>query len=307
MFATLLGPYPVEADAIVEGFGAGLELLADGRPAGDPRAGPAELVDRWRQADVRARGLDGDPRPVKACLVGPYSSIPSGGSVRARRAAIILAAEATVETILALNAAGAIFVQVEEDAFVRLAADDVAERALAAEGLRRLTANLPSGVHVCLSIAGGSAHRAGADLLFDAPFHSYALDLCAGPDNWYLAAAAPGDRGLIVGVADARTPERDEEPIMVWGARYAASLGGRGLDRVGLCPSAGLEGLTPAQARRKLSGLAAAARVAAIADPDELKRSLDPRAVDARSAALGRYAPGPRGSVPLPRPRDDPA
>ena len=75
---------------------------------------------------------------------------------------------------------------------------------------------------------------------------------------------------------------------MIWAARYASSLGGRGPERVGLAPAAGLEALPRDVARSKLAGLAEAARKAALPD-DELMTQLDPRAIDARSAALGRF------------------
>ena len=51
---------------------------------------------------------------------------------------------------------------------------------------------------------------------------------------------------------------------MIWAARYAAATNGRGYERVGLCPSAGLEALSPAVAEGKLAGLANAARKAGL-------------------------------------------
>jgi hypothetical protein len=151
--------------------------------------------------------------------------------------------------------------------------------------------------HVTLAILGGDAWAAGPELVYDAAFASYLYDLVAGPDNWRLAAKAPADRGLILGVADARDGKPDAEPVMIWAARYGASLQGRGLQRVGLAPSAGLERLPRDAALAKLRALAEAARKAGL-PPDELAASVDPRAVDARSAALGRYVPRPRRRGP---------
>jgi hypothetical protein len=82
---------------------------------------------------------------------------------------------------------------------------------------------------------------------------------------------------------------------MIWAARYAAGLSNRGLDRVGLSPSTGLEYLPRDRARQKIEALGQAAAKAATRDPEELKRALDPRAVDSRTAALGRYAPAAAG------------
>jgi hypothetical protein len=80
---------------------------------------------------------------------------------------------------------------------------------------------------------------------------------------------------------------------MVWGARYAAALNDRGLDRVGLSPSTGLEYLPRDRARAKIEALASAARIAALTEPDELRAALDPRALDKRTAAYGGVVPRP--------------
>ena len=69
---------------------------------------------------------------------------------------------------------------------------------------------------------------------------------------------------------------------------------------MGIAPSAGLGGLTHAQARAKIRSVGEAARLAGLEDAEELRRSVDPRAVNSRSAALGRYEPG-RGTALGPR------
>ena len=90
-------------------------------------------------------------------------------------------------------------------------------------------------------------------------------------------ATAPRERGLILGVADARTDRRDVVPVSVWAARYGASMGARGLDRIGLAPSAGLEERSPAVARVKLRRLAEAAAMASL-EGDALREALPKRA-----------------------------
>jgi hypothetical protein len=70
------------------------------------------------------------------------------------------------------------------------------------------------------------------------------------------------------------------------------------LHRVGLAPSGSLAGLDPERAGLILAMLGRAARLLA-AGPAEALAALDPRAVDARSAALGEY----RQDRPRPRPR----
>ena len=238
---------------------------------------------------ARERGVEAPP--VKQCLVGPYTlgRLSDAGDVGRERLVLALA-EALNEELRALRAAGAPVVQLDENALTRIGPDDDAERRLAAEALRRVTRDLDD-LHLCLSITMGDAAAVGADVLFEAPFRSYLLDLIAGPDNWELIARAPHERGIVCGVADARNTMPDDEPVMIWAAHYAASTQARGLDRVALAPSASLEYLPRDRAKAKIEALAEAARKAAITDPEELARQMDPRAVDIRSAALGRYAP----------------
>jgi hypothetical protein len=65
------------------------------------------------------------------------------------------------------------------------------------------------------------------------------------------------------------------------------------MDRVGIAPSGSLEGLSAATARSILDLLGEAARTIA-GGRDEMLARLDPRAIDARSAALGHYRPARR-------------
>ena len=107
---------------------------------------------------------------------------------------------------------------------------------------------------------------AGPEAVFGAPYASHLFDLIAGPDNWYLVRAAPGDRGIICAALVAGVPgaKRDQAPLLAWAAQYAASANGRGLDRVGLANASPLGGLTPAAAREALGGLGRAAALAAL-------------------------------------------
>ena len=136
--------------------------------------------------------------------------------------------------------------------------------------------------------------RSAPGQLFGPAYRSYLFDLIAGPDSWRTIAKAPGDRGIIVGVADATGEREARLEEAVWAAGYAASLGGRGIARVGLAPSEGLESLDPDRARAIIALLGEAARLLA-GDPEALLRRLDPRAVDPRSAARGAYRPEHRG------------
>jgi len=272
------------------------------RAIGTPRWESAVTVADWTFANEAAASLAKErgiaAPPVKQCLVGPYTlgRLSDPGSL-GREKLVLALAEALNEELHGLHAAGAPVIQLDENALTLIGSDDDAERSLAAEALRRVVRGLDD-AHLCLSVTMGDAVGFGPDALFELPFRSYLFDLIAGPDNWELIARAPGDRGIVCGVANARNTRRDEEPVMVWAAHYAASTSGRGIDRVGLSPSTGLEYLPRDRAKAKIEAVAEAARKAAIADPEELAAALDPRAVDKRSAALGRYSPpSERGAV----------
>lgn len=309
MFATLAGSYPVPADApparalgvvLVAQADAGLGLLSDGivHRSDDP----STLVKAWTAArDAAAR--EGIELPVKLAVAGPWARVAlHAGTSRAPssaadapdgQASAALSAAATLAAALAaVIAAGCPVIEIHEPV-ATLPGGAGAGTAFAAVH-RLLLAGLPAEAHATLAITGGDAEALGAEALFGVPYRSYLFDLIAGPESWRTIARAPGDRGIIVGVADAtgrRSPGLEE---VAWAASYAASLGGRGLARVGLAPSGGLDGLDPARAQALIGLLGEAARLLA-GDPEELQRRFDPRAIDLRSAALGEYRPDPRG------------
>jgi len=300
VFASILDRYPGASPAEIENviraqFDAGMGMLGDGivwDVSGSIAAMDA-AVGAWNDAAETARALADretpgiEPPLVKACLLGPWTATARSAGDVARRAATARVRDAAE----ALFEAGAPVVQLVEDALAQLDPGDADASAAAHRAL--VDATQPASGHLSLSVGGGSVDRLGAAFLFGLPFASYAFDLVNGPDNWRLIADAPADRGILCGVADCRTEARDEEAVMIWAARYAASTGGRGLERVALCPSSGLQSLGPDAAARKLDGLAAAARKAGL-PTQELAQSIDPRAVDARTSAMGRFEPGLR-------------
>jgi methionine synthase II (cobalamin-independent) len=302
LFATLLGPYPASREPLApdeavrgtveELAGAGLEPIGDGR--GAERAAATADVERivaaWRLA---ASATD---RAVKQALVGPYSLArrPVAGRAPGRPGATAATiAESIRGTIEALTAAGCPLIEIEEPAAVDVGGDE-RERRRFGDALRTATTGLGGAVHLSLVITGGNADAIGAATLFDLPFSSYAFDLIAGPDNWRLIAEAPADRGIVCGALDPSADAADRPELLIWAAHYAASTGGRGLVRVGLANASSLGGLSRERARAKVEVLATAARLAAAASPDELAAALDPRAVDIRSAATGKYSPTAR-------------
>ena len=230
--------------------------------------------------------------PVAQAVPGPWTLAirdvggwgdPSVVAGRALELAGALAADLT-----ALAEAGCTVVLVNEPAAVAVGEDD-GRRAAFVRAQRRLLADAP-GVHAMLAITGGSAHLARPATIFGAPYASYLFDLIAGPDNWYLVRAAPGDRGivcaaLIAGVPDAR---KDQAPVLSWAAHYAAASNGRGLDRVGIANASDLGRLAPGDASEALVALGRAATLAALPPREAVDLGMDPRSIVAK---VGRTRP----------------
>ena len=266
MFATLLGglprpPLPVAAsmDAIVEAVvraqeAAGLDPVTDG----GFQAGSSP-IEAWR---TTSQFTD---RAVKQAIDGPYTAGRSaGGSVAGasgeRIAATLARADALNRALRDLADAGCPLIEVHEPAATTIGADE-GERALFREAHARLLADV-RGSHVSLAVTGGNADEAGIETLLAAPYSSLAVDLIAGPDNWRLVAATPGDLGIVCGALPAVEGTDDGPELLLWAAAYAASTGGRGPARVGLATASSLAGLTWDSAVRKMERLGAAARQA---------------------------------------------
>jgi hypothetical protein len=277
VFATLLGTLPrpplgpdASPEAVLDACLAlqsehGLEPVTDGGwPITDDAAGS------WRATAQRAGRL------VKAVVVGPWTAGRLVGEVRT--------------DIAALVDAGCSWVEVHEQAAATLASK---ERIRFADAHRELTADFGPGVHLSLAITGGNADAAGIDTILAGAYASLALDLIDGPDNWRLAVAAPTEVGLICGAVSGREGSDDGPEILLWAADYAASSRGRGIDRVGLATAGSLAGLPWDVAAEKVRRLGEAARLVT-ASREERLASIDPRAVDIRSATLGRVEPRPR-------------
>jgi hypothetical protein len=321
MFATLAGGYPAADPGdgaagsrldrlrmlLAEQVEAGLGLLADGwidrsdpldavglalLPPGAsvPRRERPLLVDAW----TTAQDLAGD-LPVKQCVPGPYSlGRRFGGAGEPLRAELTLAlADVLAGELADLAAAGCPFIQVDEDGAVAIGPDP-AERRLFSDAQARLLMGLGAPgerPHVSLAISGGNADTAGPETIFGPAYDSHLFDLIAGPDNWRLITRAPVERGIVLGVLDARVPELDDPSLMVWAIGYAASTG-RGEERIGIAPSGSLVALGREAARAKIDLLGEVVGIVEHRHEEAIAASLDPRAVDARSAALGSWSGG---------------
>lgn len=320
MFGTLLGslPRPTGNDgsvvanddeavstALEAQLAAGLEPLTDGRlrPHGGlafvmglrgvvrgasglhlaelPVAQGPVTLEAWRFAAAHAQGL------VKQTLPGPYTlgrrlgaHDPDGATAAFSQA---LHAE-----IAALGDAGCRLIEIEERDAHLIGADDAERRRFADAHLALLAGT--EGLHLSLAIVGGNADAAGIATILAAPYSSLAVDLIDGPDNWRLVRQTPGDRGIVCGALSCREPSDEGPELQVWAAAYASSSNDRGTARVGLATAGSMRRLSWPVAIRKMTSLGNAARLAGL-PIEEAAPYLDPRAVDIRSAAMGRYAP----------------
>jgi methionine synthase II (cobalamin-independent) len=240
-------------------------------------------VDEWRFAAACSG------RAVKGSIVGPYTLARAvEARLHGREAVTLALAEALNAELRALASAGCPLLQVDEDA-ATLIGDSPGEKRLFREAQRRLLEGLGD-AHVSLAIRGGNADNAGAATILDAPYRSYLFDLCAGPANWRLVVDVPGDRGVIVGAADARSARTDDLEVLAFAIGYAASTSGRGHDRVGVATSGDMTDLGHDVAVAKVRRLGEVAAVY-VGPPGSLARAMDPRAIDIRSAAMGRSQP----------------
>jgi methionine synthase II (cobalamin-independent) len=290
MFATLLGPLP--------------------RPPLAPDASDLELVEMAVRAQVEAGlepvtdgGLENGRPPLgrwlamagltaaaaKQDVIGPLTAARG-----ADEADVLAAADAVNADLRALASAGCPLIEVHEPAAIEIGADEPARR-LFRDAHRRLLDGV-DGPHLSLAIIGGNADATGIETLLSAPYASLAVDLIAGPENWRLVVAAPGDLGIVLGALSPEAGSDDALEVLLWAAAYAASTAGRGPARVGLATAGSLARLPWDVAIDKMRRLGEAARLAGL-PPDELRRSIDPRAVDIRSAAFGRFVPR-RGRSP---------
>jgi hypothetical protein len=280
MFATLLGALPrpplpasvAQEELVRAAIGAqttvGLEPLTDGGWWGDRPA-----VEAWRATSAMTE------RAVKQVVLGPLSGGDASPSDAARGLNAVL---------LELAGAGCPLIEVHEPALTTLG-DDPGAWGRFADAHAILTDGV-TGTHLSLAIVGGSVDPAGIPAVIAAPYASLAVDLIAGPENWRLVRAAPGARGIVCGALSPQAGSDDGPETLLWAAAYAASGDGRGRDRVGLATAGSLADLPWEAAVTKLERLGAAVRLASLS-PDELRRRLDPRAIDARSAALGTAEP----------------
>ena len=298
VFATLLGPLPrpslpsgAAARDVVRAMiraqvSVGLEPVTDGA---DARLSDAPSAWREAQDIVLELGLD---VAVKQAVVGPYTlARQEPGSTLAE------CGQRVGAVVAALLEIGCPLVEVHEPALVGRQFDE-AERVAVVDSWRSLFGGGSAAPgHIALAVVGGDVTGFGP-ALYDPPFASYAFDLRKGPDNWRVIADAPGSRGIVAGALSTAADSDDGPELLAWAAHYAASMRGRGLDRVGLATAGSLGALSWDAALAKLAKVARAAEVAALRSFAEMAPHFDPRAASMKSAAFGRHV------KPVRRPRD---
>lgn len=137
-----------------------------------------------------------------------------------------------------------------------------------------------AGVHRALLPVGGNLVGLSHEEWLQIPAESLVINPIRDPESWRAAATWPGDRGLILALVPAPGDEAAEPvEILLWAVRYAASLGGRGLDRVGV---AGMLPITkaapdPAEAEKRIALLERLVELSA-ANEETLRAELDSRA-----------------------------
>jgi len=149
----------------------------------------------------------------------------------------------------------------------------------AREQLTTRLMQLPA-THRALLPVGGNLVGMSRDEWLQVPAESLVINPIRDPESWRAAATWPGDRGLILALVPAPGDEAPEPvEILLWAVRYAASLSGRGLDRVavaGMLPIA--KGAPdPAEAEQRIALLERLVQLSA-ANQETLRAELDPRA-----------------------------
>jgi hypothetical protein len=278
---------------------AGMDLVTDGHvgwadPVGATLAafavgdtGPGGMLVRAWTATAALTGAT-----VAQAVPGPCTlarrEVGEWGDLRVLNGQALAHAGVLAGELAALRDAGCAVVIVEEPAAVGLG-----RTPRAADGWVRAHRRLlrdAGDLHVMLAITGGAASDLGGRAVFGVPYGSLLVDLVGGPDNWHLVREAPGQRGIVCAalVAAPGTPLGDQSPQLVWAAQYAASMDGRGLERVGLANASSLGNLSTAEARAALQALAQAARYAVMSRTEAVAAGFDEKAWRVMPGAPGR-------------------
>ena len=150
------------------------------------------------------------------------------------------------------------------------------------------------GRHRMIITLGGSLAAQGASAWRSLPMESLLFDPIEDPDGWRAAATLPGECGVVLALIGGSGVAPVAREVLLWGLRYAASLGGRGGVRVGFTERPGRGWGDDAYASPAAGHAATYAALRALldltaADRETLERELDPRSISpvARIARRG--------------------
>jgi 5-methyltetrahydropteroyltriglutamate--homocysteine methyltransferase len=193
-------------------------------------------------------------RPVKAVLTGPYTigTLSDPGHLGHRRLVLELA-RALNQELRSLAEARPEWIQVDEPAIV----NNASVRYPRDFGLfRDAMAVLTEGLDAPLSLYTYHGDVADVPQFLELPFRLFGFDFVQGPENWELLNEWPREKGLGLGIVDARNVRLEEIGGLVEQVGKAVALTGEGVIHVS--PSCGLEFLPRETARRKLELVARA-------------------------------------------------
>jgi len=214
--------------------------------------GPLAWTGPITVADYRF-AAEYSPRPVKAVLPGPYTlaRLSRDEHYRSLEKCVMAYAEALNQEALALQEAGAAFIQLNEPAIVKHKTDlplflRAIERTL--EGVTGERA-----LYVYFGDVDGLYPQ-----VLNLPIDVLGLDFVAGARNPEVLKTALFTKTLGLGLIDARNTKMESVEQVVEGLRRVQEI--VSLDRVRLSPSCGLEFLPREVAQAKLARMVEGAR-----------------------------------------------
>ncbi|MDP3065010.1 MAG: methylcobamide--CoM methyltransferase [Chloroflexota bacterium] len=209
-------------------------------------AGPISVKDFSFAAACSAK-------PMKAVVTGPYTlaRLSHPACYADLRTLALDMASILNQEALALQEAGATFIQFDEPAIVR----HKDEIGLLEEASRIVTEGVTakSAVYTWFGDVDGIAER-----FFRMPFQVFGLDFVMGEGNWRAIEALPNGKELAAGIVDARNTRLEPVEQVVEAIVHLSYYLPRG--RLYLNPSAGLEYLPRQNAQAKLARLAESGR-----------------------------------------------
>ena len=220
-------------------------------------------------------------RRAVAALGGPFFATDAASARDARAAGLPIGLLVDAPGGVVTSAAPGLVAAVDPE-IVALRIPSFGDDAARAQALVALAASLAAlaGRHRMLVAIDAPLPPLSAAAWASLPAESLLIDPIADPDAWRSAATLPGDRGLLLGLVDGPggrpAPARE---VLLWGLGYAASLGGRGRDRVGVVARPARRGGAPdsGDAAERLALVADLVRLS-VADAATLRAELDPRA-----------------------------